>query len=148
VPTGFSVIDGLPASLAPGASDTLIIQLNTASTGTKAGDVSFTTNDPDEGTFNFRIQGTVAVVSGPKVTVLGNSIGIIDGDVTPSTADGTDYGTVTIGDPVVVRSFTVRNDGNATLTLSGLTVPSGFTITDGLVASLGPGSSDIITVQM
>lgn len=148
VPAGFAVVDGLPASLAPGATDTLIIQLNTTTTGTRAGDVSFSTNDPDEGTFNFRIQGTVAVVSGPEVTVLGNSINIIDGDTTPSTADGTDYGSVTIGDPVVVRSFTIRNDGNSMLTLSGLTVPSGFAVTDGLAASLGPGSSDIITVQM
>ena len=73
VPAGFTVVDGLASSLAPGTSDSLIIQLNTTAVGTRSGDVSFSTNDPDETAFNFRIQGTVAVVSGPEVTVLGNA---------------------------------------------------------------------------
>jgi pimeloyl-ACP methyl ester carboxylesterase len=61
VPTGFSLVAGDPlvSSLAPGASDTFQVQLNTGSAGTKSGDISFTTNDSDENPFNFQITGVV-----------------------------------------------------------------------------------------
>jgi hypothetical protein len=88
------------------------------------------------------------VVTAPEVTVLGNSVSIADGDTTPSAADFTDFGSVLQGGAPVIRSFTVRNDGTATLNLSGLVAPAGFTITDPLAASLAPGASDTITVQL
>jgi GH25 family lysozyme M1 (1,4-beta-N-acetylmuramidase) len=59
VPSGYSITEGLSASLLPGASDTFTIQMQTASTGTKSGNISFTTNDPNENPFNFPITGTV-----------------------------------------------------------------------------------------
>ena len=59
VPTGFTLIEGLPASLAPGASDTFTVRLDTAVAGIKSGDISFATNDSDENLFNFRIIGTI-----------------------------------------------------------------------------------------
>ncbi len=39
VPTGYTLTEGLSTSLAPGASDTFTIQLDTATAGTKTGDV-------------------------------------------------------------------------------------------------------------
>src|SRR5262249_55540943 len=134
------------ATIAPGASDTFTVQLDTATIGAKTGDITFTNNDPDESPFNFTITGTV--IAGPEVTVLFGATVIADGDTTPSTADGTDFGTGGAGSSPVSRTFTVRNDGASTLTLSNLTVPTGFSISEGLSASLAPGASDTFTVLL
>ena len=80
----------------------------------------------------------------PDIAVSYNGQNIVDGDSTPSTADGTDFGTSA---SPVDRTFTVTNAGSATLTLSGLTVPSGFSIVNGLSSSLAPGASDTFTVR-
>jgi hypothetical protein len=54
----------------------------------------------------------------PEIDVLGNSQVIIDGDTTPSTTDYTDFGNVTTGNSLI-RTFTIRNTGTATLNLTG-----------------------------
>jgi hypothetical protein len=46
-----------------GTSRTFTVQLNTATAGTKAGDISFSNNDSDENPFHFRITGTVTAAS-------------------------------------------------------------------------------------
>jgi V8-like Glu-specific endopeptidase len=148
VPSGFTLIEDLSASLAPGASDTFTVQLDTAIAGTKTGDLSFSNNDPDENPFNFRITGVVTGATAPEVTVQGNGVSISDGDTTPSTTDGTDFGSVAQGGSPISRTFTVRNDGTGTLTLGAVTVPTGFTLTEGLSASLAPGASDTFTVRL
>jgi len=86
--------------------------------------------------------------AGPEITVLGNGISIVDGDTTPSTADGTDFGSVTHGRTPISRVFTVRNDGDSTLKLGAATVPAGFTLMEGLSSGLAPGVSDTFTVQV
>lgn len=62
----------------------------------------------------------------PEIYITGNGQFITDGDTTPSTADHTDSGDVytTIGSRV--RTFTIRNDGGAPLTVSSIA----FTGTD------------------
>jgi len=59
VPTGFTLTEALSPTLAPGASDTLTVRLDTTTPGTKSGEISFTNNDSDENPFNFQITGTV-----------------------------------------------------------------------------------------
>ena len=148
VPTGFTITEGLSASLAAGESDTFSVRLETASPGTKTGQISFTNNDDDENPFNFEITGTVTPLPAPEVTVEGNTLDITDGDTTPDPSDFTDFGSVTEGDTPITRTFTVTNDGDAELTLSGLTVPTGFTITEGLAASLAAGEIDTFSVRL
>ena len=87
-------------------------------------------------------------VLAPEITVLGNTVSITDGDTTPSAADGTDFGSVTLGGPAASRTFTVRNDGTAALTLGVVTVPTGFTLTESLSTTLAAGASDTFTVQL
>ena len=86
--------------------------------------------------------------AGPEVTVLGNEVSIAAGDTSPSASDGTDFGSVAQGNPALSRTFTVRNDGGSALTLGAVTVPAGFTLTEGLPGSLAPGASDTFTVQL
>ncbi len=147
VPTGFTLAESLVSSLSPGGSDTFTVRLDTSSSGTKSGQVSFTTNDSDENPFNFAITG---VVTPPpqEIYVSGNSVSITDGDSTPTTTDGTDFGTVLIGQSGPTHSFTVRNDGGQTLTLGTVSVPTGYTLTEALSSSLSPGASDSFTVRL
>ena len=147
VPTGFSVTESLLTSLTAGAADTFTVQLDASVLGTRAGNISFTSNDSDETPFNFAITGTV-IHAAPEITVLGNGVSITDGDTTPSTTDDTDFGSIVQGGTAVSRTFTVRNEGTATLTLGSVTVPTGFTLTEGLSSSLAAGASDTFTVRL
>ncbi|MEA2834747.1 MAG: hypothetical protein QOG66_2949 [Methylobacteriaceae bacterium] len=85
--------------------------------------------------------------SAPEIAVSGNGVNIVDGDTTPSTSDGTNFGTVAQG-AIDDRVFTVSNTGTSALTTSALTLPSGFTLIEGLSASIAAGSSDTFTVRM
>ncbi|MCK8482019.1 choice-of-anchor D domain-containing protein [Psychroserpens algicola] len=62
---------------------------------------------------------TTAVVSGPEISVLGNGTTIADGDTTPSAADDTDFGTVSVTLATQVNTFTIQNFGTTTLNLTG-----------------------------
>jgi 5-hydroxyisourate hydrolase-like protein (transthyretin family) len=84
----------------------------------------------------------------PALLVVGNGVEIQGGDAVPNPADGTDFGKVGVGVAPVTRTFTVQNTGDATLTTNNLTVPPGFTITEGLSSSIGPGESDSFSVRL
>ena len=146
VPSGYSLTDGLLASLPPGMSDTFTVELNTRNPGTKSGAILFSTGDWDENPFNFAITGTVMIP--PDITVRGNGLTIVDGDTTLNSVVGTDFGIVTQGGSGRERPFEVRNNGGSTLTLGAVTVPAGYTVTEGLSASLAPGDSDTFTVRL
>ncbi|WP_428530655.1 choice-of-anchor D domain-containing protein [Pseudorhodoplanes sp.] len=147
LPTGFSLVEGLSASIAPGSSDTFQVRLDTTNSGAKSGQIVFTTNDEDENPFNFAITGIVTSPPAPEVTVRGNGVSIADGDLTPDLADHTGFGTVGVGS-VLTRTFTVANDGSQTLTIAKLKIPKGFALTEGLSASLAPGATDTFTVSI
>jgi hypothetical protein len=59
VPAGYTITEPLAATLAPGASDTFTVRLNTTTAATRSGQISFATNDPNESPFNFPVTGRV-----------------------------------------------------------------------------------------
>jgi hypothetical protein len=60
VPTGFSLVSSFGSlTLAPSASTTFQIQLDTSTAATYSGEVSFGNSDPDENPFNFTVSSTV-----------------------------------------------------------------------------------------
>ena len=149
VPEGFTVTEGLSASLAAGTSDTFIVRMDTGALWVHSGLVQFSTNDPDENPFRFSIEGSVFLDPGPNITVIGNGVVISDGDTSPSTDDDTDFGTIYSGDPPISHTFIVRNDGSAVLQLGPVAVPTGFVLTEGLSTTrLLAGESDLFTIQM
>src|SRR6185369_6044052 len=144
LPSGFSLVEGLSASIAAGASDTFTVRLDGTTLGIQSGQISFATNDGDENPFNFSISGTVTA---PEIAVSGLAVDIVDGDATPSGSDGTDFGTVLQG-TTVDRVLTVSTTGTAALPTSGLTLPSGCSLVEGLSASIAGGGSDTFTVRL
>lgn len=81
----------------------------------------------------------------PEIAVSGNSQDITDGDNAPESADGTNFGDVSVGS-AANQSFTVDNTGAATLTLSvAISGSSEFSL-GSTPTSIGAGSNDSFTV--
>lgn len=63
-------------------------------------------------------------------------------------ADAIDFGSLMEGGEAVSITFTVFNDGDVDLTLGAVSVPSGYTLTEGLSGTITPGNSDSFTVRL
>lgn len=59
VPAGFTLISALAGSIAANSSATFTVELDTSAAGHPAGQITFTTNDPNAANFGFPIVGTV-----------------------------------------------------------------------------------------
>ena len=66
VPPGFILVAKLAATLAPGQSDQFVVAMDTATTGDRAGQIRFTTNDPRAPVLNFSISGRVVEPVNPN----------------------------------------------------------------------------------
>lgn len=92
--------------------------------------------------------------SGAAIGVRGNNVEIADGDTTPTSTDGTDFGSVDVASGVQSRTFTIYNSGTGALSLTGspLVAVSGvnagdFTVVQQPAASVpGSGGSTTFTV--
>jgi Fe-S cluster assembly iron-binding protein IscA len=88
-----------------------------------------------------------APVPVPEIDVQGGSplVTITDGDITPSTTDGTDFGNVAVNGSLA-RTFTIFNMGNADLTISSITSSNGLFVVSGAPTSVATNSSATFTV--
>ena len=59
LPSGFSLVGSLPATVAAGQSANFGVQVDALTAGNLSGELSFITNDTDENPFNFAIAGIV-----------------------------------------------------------------------------------------
>lgn len=113
----FSVISQPASSINGGQSDTFTIEFSPQGPGSREATIRILSNDTDEGEFTFAIQG---FGNEPReISVLGNGLSIIDGDISPSTNDGTDFGDEEIGGDPVQVTFTIENTGDEPLNLTG-----------------------------
>ncbi|MDX2228386.1 MAG: choice-of-anchor D domain-containing protein [Leptolyngbyaceae cyanobacterium bins.349] len=102
---------------------------------------------PQDGDFNGTNLTDIGAVEVPgtpiaEITLLDGATNILDGTTTPL-----NLGTVLVGD-LLARSFTLANTGTAALTLSGLTLPTGFSLVGALPAALAPGASIPLVIQV
>jgi hypothetical protein len=92
LPTGFSLVGTLPATVAAGASANLLLQVDTTAAGNKTGTLQFVNDDSDENPFDFPIAATVTTTPLPEIQVLDGTTDIVDG-----TASAIDFGSVIVG---------------------------------------------------
>ena len=86
----------------------------------------------------------VSTVAQPQVKMTRGGNYIVDNRSTPW-----DFGKVKQGQTALpTMTFQVWNNGAATLNTSNLTVPAGFTVTEGLSSSIAAGSFDNFTVRL
>lgn len=105
------------------------------------------TNNAGVLTYVYAIRGTA--VSQPEIDVQGNANSIVNGDITPSIIDFTDFGTTGVG-AAISRTYVVNNSGFVTLNLGAIIFsganPGDFSITTAPSASVAPGGSTSFTV--
>ena len=147
LPTGFTVVESLAPTITAGSFGTFMVRLDTSSTGTKNGQISFTNNDSNENPFNFEISGAVTTTPVPEIAVSFDGTNIADDNSSPSGSEGTDFGTVAQG-TAVERMFRVDNIGTGTLTTSGFQLPPGFTVVEPLSPTITAGNFDTFTVRL
>ncbi|MEJ2628662.1 MAG: choice-of-anchor D domain-containing protein, partial [bacterium] len=138
---------------AEGGTTTFIIQFDPSAFGIRNATVTIDNNDSDEDPYNFNIRGTG---EWPDMDVLGNGNVISDNDFVPEpegslNADSTDFGNVAVVGETVSHTFTIENNGNANLVLTGnpkVTVNSTvFTISSQPSSPIAPGESTTFTIK-
>ena len=97
-------------------STAFTIRFTPTSYGIKSAAISISNNDSDENPYVLNLTGTG---NAPEISVLGNFIEISDGDDTPDVADDTDFGSIAAGGGAINKTFTIKNTGNSTLSLTG-----------------------------
>jgi len=89
-----------------------------------------------------------APIGTAEVEVRGNGKVIADGDSTVEASNHTDFGSVVAGGAAVTRTFTVHNTGNGILSTTGVNIPEGYHLIEGLNASIPAGGNDSFTVEL
>jgi hypothetical protein len=116
----FSVISGrIPDTLRVGDTATIVVRFAPSAVGTRPAQINIFSNDADEATYDFAIQGTGLGL--PEVNVQGNTINIADGDVTPGAANNTDFGGIMVPGGFVNKTFQIQNTGTGALAISSIT---------------------------
>lgn len=115
--------------------------------------VSFvaSSNNICTGTTNTYTRANAITVTSPEIDIRGNNISITDGDATPSSIDGTNFGNILVNEGFVSQIFTVYNTGTANLTLGSVSIggtnASNFTVTSQPSTSVTPSSSTSFTIR-
>lgn len=124
----------LPPAIVPARTNTTFeIAFDPTGIGLRTALITIANDDPDESPYSFIIQGTGTPGSGASDIDLSSLAGvpIANGDMTPSAAETTQFGSVRLGGEVL-RTFVITNFGYGPLTLSG--TPR--------VQIVGPGAAD------
>ena len=108
-PAGFTIVQNFTAGqiLAPNATTTLRVQVDTSVVGTFTGGLSFANNDSDESPFDITLRSTI--LAAPEIDVQVNGSSIASGG---SVAFGTSAGTTQR------KTFRITNTGAASLSIS------------------------------
>lgn len=109
----------LPLTIAAGASYTISVRFAPTTGGTKNAMLHIGSNDVTEADYHFAIKGNA--IENPEISIEGNSVAVIDGDMTPGGANNTDFGTVVMGSDVT-KSFVIKNNGAGNLNVSGIAI--------------------------
>ena len=144
-PNPGNTLNGLGATFSP---DLVIRFTPAAPIGVKNAIITVRyTNNGGTLTYVYAIRGNA--VSLPEMDVQGNANSIVDGDITPSIVDFTDYGTTSVG-VSVTKTYFVHNTGVANLNLGAITFsganPGDFSVTTAPVAIVAPGGNTFFVV--
>ena len=105
-----------------------------------------TTNTDEYRIDDVKLTGTL--ITTPEINLQGNGVTIADEDISPSTADHTNFGTTTVSTDIA-RTFTIQNTGTADLTITNVTLNSGtnFVVTGiSTPLTIASGNSNTFTL--
>jgi cytochrome c553 len=115
------------AQIAVGSSCTATVNFAPAAIGARAGSLAVTTTNSTNPSASLSLSGTATAAPAPVVSL------------SPATAD---MGSVTVGQSSAAKAITLKNSGNAALSISGISVsPATFAQTNTCGSSLAAGAS-------
>lgn len=82
-----------------------------------------------------------------EINVRGNGNTISDGDNSPTTTDGTNFGSVYTSGGTVDQIFTIENTGNQNLTIGAFTITGDFSLITSPAATVLSGNSTTFTIR-
>lgn len=143
VSPGFSLVSGFGnTTLAPGQSTTFTVQFNATTEGSFSGSTTFLSTDAESSPFTINLQAAATSVKLPDAEI--SSGGSVIADNTGSSA----FGSTSVGNPIL-RVFTIKNTGSASLAVFRPTLPAGFSIVGSFSSQVvAPGASVNITIQL
>ena len=133
----FTVTSPPATSIAAGASSSFTVTFNPSALGLRTATISIVNTDANENPYDYAIQG-IGLTPLAEIDMFGNSVAIVDGDTTPTTADWTDFSTTT-----TTRTYTIQNASSNSLLIGAIsfiganagdfsvTTPPATTITGG-----------------
>ena len=87
----------------------------------------------------------------PEIEVSGNGIEIVDGDTTPSSADGTDFGSADFDGETVQRNFVIANTNTGDLEITGVSISgpnqADFAIESAPASTIPGGEQSTLTIE-
>ncbi len=145
----FAVVDYPAASVVTGETTWFSVSFDPSAVGARTTMVELVSDDPAS-PYRFEILGTGIE---PEIQVLGINLDLIpNGDITPRTADGTDFGTCMVA--AISHTFTITNAGRGSLELTNMpyVVIAGphtndFRVTAQPVSPVEPGGATVFTVE-
>lgn len=144
--THFSFTGTLPTTIAAGGSLQVPIVFSPKAMGQHTALVTVRTNDTSRDPFTFQVNGTGlqrSLIIGAVDNV------VVNGDATPSTTDGTDYGSIAVDGSQADHVWPLRNNGNVPLSITSVTssLPGDFSIVAPLSTSIEGGASANLIVR-
>lgn len=142
----FTLITPPNASVIPGGSTTFTVQFSPTALGVRTAEISFINNDSNENPFNFAISG---IGGEPEIAIKGLGNDVPDNSSSGNLGNGTLFPNTLVGS-TNTRTFTISNNGNAPLNLTGNPIvqvsgSTAFTITSFPVGPIPVGgSSDFV----
>jgi hypothetical protein len=121
-----------PLTVATAGTYTVTAKFAPTAVGVRSATMNIISNDADEATYDFAVQGTGT--GSPEISIKGNSIGIADGDLTAGTTNNTNLGSTAIG-TMISKSFVIQNTGVGPLNVSGITFTGPNATEFGIVSS-------------
>jgi hypothetical protein len=134
----FTVTTPPSATVAAFGSTTFVVTFAPTAVGVRTAKINIVNNDSNENPYDFDIQGTG---TDREIDLQGNGLSILSGDLVTSVNDDTDFGTADVNLITVNKTFTIRNTGSLSLTISNPTI-SGANAGD-FTISANPGTLNI-----
>lgn len=132
------------ASVASGASTTLVVQITPTAAGSWSAGLSVVTNDSDENPTNWTMSGTATAPAAPEIAVTRGATPVADG--------GNDAVGVLAAGSASPLTYTLANTGSATLTLGMVTIGTQtncvVTVSATPAASVASGTLTTLVVQV